>query len=575
VALLRDLTRNVPWPIASVDLAQRKQPLPLHKLLPRAGRCPLAWSTGPRTSSAAIQLLEWLCTLRRQPRHRQEPGDWLAVVEEWLEALATREATCDLALEAIAWVHALPRLATRLPATTWSGLTARLIELAENLPLPESLEGVEPRVLLLSQLMAGELPLSIAYVLPEIEAAQRLRQAARETLAAGLLASLDGEGVPHARLTRDWHRLLACWTRSVALDQRLPGERVSQDARLQFEWLVRQSLRFARCDGTPMFGDDRADDDRQQGLLRSALEIGGDRVDRELWKVRRGRIKAQASEYELPTAGEHSEWAELALLRADWTARSPYLGATFTDGTFFSEMAVGPRRLWFGSTLPEVRIEGATVDPQGDWEELCWLSDEDVDYIELEIDLARGWRLQRQMLLARRDQFLYLADVVLGPQAVAIDYRLELPLDPQLSPHRQPETAEVEWVADRPLAWVMPLALSEWTIDSRLGRFDGRVLYQTAHAAGLYAPLFIDLSPKRQKKSRTWRHLTVAENLQLLPRDIAVAYRVQIGSRQWVVYRSLVKVGNRTFLGQNVMSEFLVSRFNPEGGELEDLIEIE
>jgi hypothetical protein len=369
--------------------------------------------------------------------------------------------------------------------------------------------------------------------------------------------------------------LLACWTRSVAIDAQCAGKRITKEARLQFEWLVRQSLRFGRSDGTLIFSDDRANGDQMQGLLRSALEIGGDRVDRELWEVRRGRIKSAASVYELPMAGEHSEWAELAVLRADWSARSPYCAATYSRGTFLSEAAIGAHRLWFGSTAPEVRVDGAVLDMQGDWEELCWLSDHDVDFIELEIDLSHGWRLQRQMLVARRDEFFYLADVVLGPHPGAIDYRLELPLDPQLTPRRQPETSEVAWFADRQLAWAMPLGLSEWTIDSREGRFDGRVLYQTARAAGLYVPLLIDVSPKRQHKPRTWRQLTVAENLEIQPRDVAVAYRVQVGARQWVIYRALTKLGNRTFLGQNVVSEFLVSRFDPETGEIEDLIEIE
>src|SRR5690606_20270735 len=149
-----------------------------------------------------------------------------------------------------------------------------------------------------------------AYVLPEIAATRALRQAARDTLATGMLASLDGEGVPHARLLKCWRALLACWTRSVAIDAECPGKRIPKEARLQFEWLVRQSLRFARSDGTLIFSDDQVDSDIMQGLLRSALEVGGDRVDRELWEIRRGRIKAWASVYELPLAGEHSEWSE-------------------------------------------------------------------------------------------------------------------------------------------------------------------------------------------------------------------------------------------------------------------------
>jgi hypothetical protein len=573
-AFLREITKHAPWDVWARRLAERKHPLPLHKLLPRAETCPLAWSAGPGTALATIQLLDWLCAVRPH-RHRSEtPGDWPMIAEEWLDALATREATSDLALEAIAWGHALPRLAIRLPAVIWSRLVARIIELASGVPSPASFEDVEANALLLTQLMAGELPLTLAYVFPKVELCQRFRRPAREVVSAGLLASLDGEGIPHARLVKFWRPLLACWTRCVSLDRQVSGKRVSKDATLQFEWLVRQSLRFARADGTMMLSNDRSTDGRHRGLIRSALEFGGDRVDRELFDIQRGRVKPEASDFALPLAGERSEWAELAVLRADWTSRSTCLAATFDQGMIKSELMAGSRRLWLGSTLPEVRLDGVPLDTQGEWEELCWLSDKDVDFIELEIDLTRGWRLQRQMLLARQDQFLLTADVLLGPQPGLLDYRLELPLDPQITLRQQDETSEVQWVADKPLAWVLPLALSEWRFDSRDGRFDGRVLYQTARSTGLYAPLFIDLSSKRQTKPLTWRQLTVAEDLRLLPRDVAVAYRVQVGSRQWIVYRSLGKIGNRTFLGQNVMSEFLVSRFQTNG-ELDDLIEIE
>ena len=47
-------------------------------------------------------------------------------------------------------------------------------------------------------------------------------------------------------------------------------------------------------------------------------------------------------------------------------------------------------------------------------EPLCWVSDDDVDYLELEIEFGEGLRVQRHLLLARHDRFLLLADAVLS-----------------------------------------------------------------------------------------------------------------------------------------------------------------
>jgi hypothetical protein len=84
----------------------------------------------------------------------------------------------------------------------------------------------------------------------------------------------------------------------------------------------------------------------------------------------------------------------------------------------------------------------------------------------------------------------------------------------------------------------------------------------------------IDLKRKRTGKPLTWRRLTVAEERRVQPADRAVGYRVQIGRKQWLVYRSLAPIANRTVLGKNLSSEFLVARFNQDG-ECDPILEIE
>ncbi len=55
----------------------------------------------------------------------------------------------------------------------------------------------------------------------------------------------------------------------------------------------------------------------------------------------------------------------------------------------------------------------------------------------------------------------------------------------------------------------------------------------------------------------------------------AVGYRAQCGRDQWLIYRSLAPKANRTLLGQNTSSEFLVARFLAPEGEIDELVEIE
>src|SRR5262249_27676705 len=80
--------------------------------------------------------------------------------------------------------------------------------------------------------------------------------------------------------------------------------------------------------------------------------------------------------------------------------------------------------------------------------------------------------------------------------------------------------------------------------------------------------------PRRQRRPLTWRRLTVAENLGIVPRDVATAYRIQVGHEQWLVYRSLAKTGNRSVLGHNTLASFACSRILASG-ETDEILAIE
>jgi hypothetical protein len=125
---------------------------------------------------------------------------------------------------------------------------------------------------------------------------------------------------------------------------------------------------------------------------------------------------------------------------------------------------------------------------------------------------------------------------------------------------------------------MLPLALPEWRRDPRGGSLArgeaGLELLQQSVGRRMYAPLLVDLDPRRARQPLTWRQLTVAEDRKAVSGDVAAGYRVQIGRRQWLIYRSLSERANRTLLGSNLSTEFLFARFNSDG-EAQPLLEIE
>ena len=140
------------------------------------------------------------------------------------------------------------------------------------------------------------------------------------------------------------------------------------------------------------------------------------------------------------------------------------------------------------------------------------------------------------------------------------------------------ETNEAFLMGQKAAALALPLALPEWRVEPFPGQLastsDAVEIQLSGQGGALFAPLFLDLKPRRMTRPLTWRRLTVAESLEIVPPSVAVGYRVMVGKSQWLIYRSLTGVANRTLLGHNLATEMLVARFDKKG-EVEPLIEIE
>jgi len=397
-------------------------------------------------------------------------------------------------------------------------------------------------------------------------------------------SNLDSDGWPDSRLLQQIGALAGCWSRISTLFRSMDLD-LDGGVQIQLEWLARQCLRLMQADGSLCFAANGHEDSFDDAYWRCVASLSADPDDAVIFQMlmsrrsdKTGKNKKDASgsrrkskltplmANELVVPYNVSEWAGSFLLRGTWSPKSPRVAVDFSyrDGQAAEQCFAQISRtitLIHGQTLPEIIIDDQAVRLTSSFEVVCERHDEDVDYIELQADLSNGGRLNRQWLLARTEEFLLVTDTLLPAQRSRIEYRCRWPLASGMTTLKESETREVylQSSGDSPKieALVLPLALPEWKAEKFPGKLvaeaDAVVLEQQIVGDALYAPLVFE---------------------QIVADDQAMAFRFQLSKRQWFFYRALGSMGNRTFLGENVTSEFVFNRLH-KSGKVSSLFEVE
>jgi hypothetical protein len=488
-----------------------------------------------------------------------------------------------LALHMVALAHALPKLALDLPADTWWFLAERLRTISTEAFAQRIDAASDPEGILRNQLLAGELPLTLGYLFPELSAHHALRDDARAAFSESLVEITDGQGLPNARLLPVFGALFACWTRAREIGRQLRRGAWSRAADVQYEWLVRNAVRLADRDGALLLSPTAGNSAWCNDFFRTALELAGDRGDYAAARMALPRpvtSKAKKTrESDLPAPSLNSDWSSITIMSDGRSQRDARLALSYAHTAPTIELSVDGDWIFSGALHSETICDGSVVHPTGEWEQLCWESGKRYDFLELGLPLTNGLRLERQILFGREDRVLYFADIVYDSehQPRKLEHSVSFPLANSIVWRPEVETRDGILSGVRARAAVMPAALHEWRSDPRGGSLtehDCRLtLTQKANGRAICCPMFIDLDRKRSGTERTWRQLTIGENLDVVPSDIAVGYRLQSGEDQWLIYRSLGKPGNRTLLGHNIAGEFCAGRFVE--GKFKEWIEIE
>ena len=564
----------------SRHLGKRRTAVPLAELC-RASDSPLRWGLATENlSPRASELLGMVDRLKGKPRFDAVAAS--AALMDWREGTESLPQSVAFAHECLAAAHLLPAATGELSEQKWWQLVDELWQVSQSAADWRIDSEMPCEQGLAQQLLVGELSLTLAYLMPEVRPLYKLRERASEALGEGVIELTNGQGQVRGPYLAVLRPLLACWTRCSAMGKKLKKGAWNRKAQAQFEWTVTQALCLSAPNGVSLL-EQPHETSWTPEFLACLLEQGGDRSDisaaNAIFSKKLTRLIAAKEDNRIPETSDNCEWAGVAIMRTDWHRTAPTVAIDYSSPEMRLEVWSGSQRLISGACAWNTAVDGKLVEPVGIWEDSCWFSDEDADYLELSIELTAGTRLERQILLARDEQLLLVADNIHDSGGGLISHRLRLPLDKSVEFRPEEETREGFLVADKTVARVLPLALPEWRIDNRIGELadiSGHLqLEQQRLGNHLSCPLLIDLKRSRAAKPCTWRQLTVAQSLEVQPHDVAVGYRAQCGKDQWLFYRSLAEKANRTVLGQNLSSEFLAGRFLAPEGEVDELLEIE
>ncbi|QDU48221.1 hypothetical protein Pan110_05340 [Gimesia panareensis] len=538
----------------------------------------------PGRTADLINLVESACNLPGKNKKVSQSGkrkktprlSWDEVsrlLYGWLEQVTLSEPMQPF--ELLLLMELLENVGYRLaPATLisiWRACLSAAAAICFKLEETDFSETPDDQVLLNS----GEIPWRASFLFSQVAGAKNLRQLGQQNLRDGFFDRTDTDGTPHADMLSRIDFWLATLTRSLFISQVWKKRLWDQEARDRFQLTIQVLVATSNASGKlalcPVHTIDHS------SLLSLAAWFSGlsSRSAERMYLKSLSSGKKKQSPFFIQAddhAANQSDWSALAVMRNYWSDASNLLMVTWNgDLPAISLSALG-KQLLEGRWEFSLTVNGTEVSGDGEWSAVCWNSDEDADYLELQMELDGGYTLERQILLPRNQHFVFLADIVNGSEAARLEYRSLLPVSAGYTGFVDEETHELSLKTKGMSARVFPLGLPQERDFFQPGSLSlneqGQIelQQQAVEATALYVPLVIDWEPDLKRKPADWSSLTISEAGQISPRDVAAGHRLRIGKHQLLVYRSLKK-GEvaRAVLGHHTSYESVIGRFDSDG----------
>lgn len=465
-------------------------------------------------------------------------------IERWL--------ACEAATWALAWMAR-----TKRAGGSAGGLLERLVGQAR----------AAQALLATGDTLPARFVLCLAGLFRDIEACRCLGDGAAATLAAEIERLVSAKGVVNLAGSPAMVERVTRWSAAREVVRATGGEAWGEATERRWKAAATTAVRLLGGQARVLAGAGQLPECFSEPLVEAVLGMGG-RRGRTVQTLRRGRSAGRRG---LLSRDLHDRASAVAIIRSGWDRRDLRVLLDYRQAVPRLEIAVADRLLVDGPWQWEAWVDGRPVEAEGPWSVSCWESDRKATFIEITAPLAGGRQIERQVVVLPKDRIIVLADAVRSPgqsSPAEIRYRGVVPTGPSLETDPAAETREIVAFDTAMRFMALPLALPEWRSAGRGGleaSGSGFVLSQEGSGGRLYAPLWLDCDPGRIGGPLTWRQLTVADTRLNLPPHQAVGFRVQVGLRQWLLYRALDVARNRTLLGCNVSCEFLLGRIKRSG----------
>jgi hypothetical protein len=394
-------------------------------------------------------------------------------------------------------------------------------------------------------------------------------------LSRWLSRELDADGVPIRLAVADWHHCL-----EILAPARRRGGDWPTGCGDAITGLVLATLRFSRTDGRAVMGDGVTCGHHSiWGTSDWMAWYRGTGIGRVLgwWFDERSRTNG-AVPPPLPT------WSApdrvLAMLRPDWLSGSHFLAVDHRDVRTPCRFELfGSGRTWLGPEWGEAVTgwDGSLTRPRPSQR----TSTAAADLIEWTYRLDR-LRVTRSALFLRRRSlamFSLLVDRGALDWDVELMLRMTMPASFVAEPLKDSRALVLTEPGHRGAAQALPIALPSRAYPTERGSFRAvereLILSQTPVGRRCWLPLLVSWDNERNRKTLSWRVLTVSERSRPVSPDRAFAIRVSWGrSETFVVYRSFGTPARRTFLGHQTTARFLIADFT-EDGDLKPILTVE
>jgi len=497
------------------------------------------------------------------------------------QTVQTANAAFALAASLELLAYAGSRLRTQQYWRLWRYSLFQAMQLIRELP-DEADPTVPPDVSLLEQ---GEVRCLIGLVFEGIAGASQQLKAGKKAMARGLSDYVDTDGTPHAHLVERLPLWLAPLVRVTRIARGLDVRLWTRDQEELFKSLVERAIPLCRPDGRAALSNGLKLQPLQvldaaavtcglaeQGAIGSYL--------RSVKRVVAGKSPARSrSDGVVSMPSNQSDFARFALLRSDWSVQADSVALAHHRQYPQLDATASGRPLIHGDWTIKITIGGTPVELAEEWTCVCWQSDPDADYIELQMQGPGKMRVERIVMLSRTQRFLLLADSISGVPHERIEYESQLPMSENVQMKADTPTREIQLSTKGFRARAYPLAVAQDRVLSTPHNFtavDGHLkLTQIAEGEGLFAPVLLDWDMGRMRGAAQWRTLTVTEDGRKIGNDIAAGHRLKVNDLQLLIFRSLKSTGHsRAVLGHHTWNETVVARVD-KNGDVEPILMVE